>query len=100
MVFSVPTGNFGNIYAAYAATRMGIPISQFVVGIQPRVTDLISDGRISMEPVVPTLAPAMDIQVPSNIERLLTELLGGPGPPVAEAVRRLRTDGSLDLPAR
>ncbi len=100
MVFSVPTGNFGNIYAAYAATRMGIPIGRLVVGSNRNhgVTDLISDGRMTMEPVVPTLAPAMDIQVPSNIERLLTELLGGPGPPVAEAVRRLRTDGSFDLP--
>ncbi|HEX2368743.1 MAG TPA: threonine synthase [Acidimicrobiia bacterium] len=100
MVFSVPTGNFGNIYAAYAATRMGIPTSRLVVGSNRNhgVTDLISDGRMTVEPVVPTLAPAMDIQVPSNMERLLTELLGGPGTPVAEAVRRLRTDGSFDLP--
>jgi threonine synthase len=62
------------------------------------LTDLISEGRITIEPVVPTLAPAMDIQVPSNMERLFADLLGGPGPRVEMAVRRLRNEGSFVLP--
>ncbi len=101
LVFSVPTGNFGNIYAAYAASKMGIPVGHLVVGSNRNhgLTDLISEGRIAIEAVVPTLAPAMDIQVPSNMERLLADLLGGTGPAVAEAVRLLRTEGSLQLPA-
>ena len=100
LAFSVPTGNFGNVYAAYAASKMGIAVGRLVVGSNRNhgLTDLISEGRITIEPVVPTLAPAMDIQVPSNMERLLADLLGGSGPGVAEAVRRLRTEGSLVLP--
>ena len=80
---------------------MGIPVGQLVVGSNRNhgLTDLIVDGRLTIEPVVHTLSPAMDIQVPSNMERLLADLLGGAGPRVGEAVRQLRTNGSFDLPA-
>ena len=85
--FAVPTGNFGNIFAAYVARRMGLPIRRLIVGTNRNnaVVRFFETGRLSTETVVPTITPAMDIQVPSNLERLLFDLHGRDG----EAIRRL-----------
>lgn len=69
---AIPTGNFGNAYSAWAARRMGAPIERIVVATNANryLADLLASGIDRRSEVVPTVAPAMDIQVPSNFERL------------------------------
>lgn len=96
---AVPTGNFGNILAADVARRGGIDIEHLVVGTNANhgLVDIIDRGRVRTSAVVPTIAPAMDIQVPSNFERYLFELVERDGPKVAEAMALLRAEGNLTL---
>jgi threonine synthase len=103
VAFSVPTGNFGNVFAGYAAQRMGLPISRFVVGSNRNdiLFRLLESGTMKMEGVEPTLSPSMDIQVSSNFERLLFELAGRNGKAVATMLKRFRKRRELKLsPAR
>lgn len=76
IAFSVPTGNFGDVFAGYVAAKMGLPIDRLVVATN--VNDILhralSAGDYSVGPVTPTAAPSMDIQVSSNFERLLFDL--------------------------
>jgi len=71
--FAVPTGNFGNIYAAYVAKRMGAPIGRLVIGSNRNdiLTRFFETGAMSREETIPSLSPSMDIQVSSNFERFL-----------------------------
>ncbi|MEM8834117.1 MAG: threonine synthase, partial [Pseudomonadota bacterium] len=75
--FSVPTGNFGNIYAAYAAKRMGLPIEKLVIGSNRNdiLTRFFESGSMKSETVEPSLSPSMDIQISSNFERYLCDLV-------------------------
>ncbi len=100
VAFCVPTGNFGNIFAGYAAQRMGLPIQRFVVGSNRNdiLFRLIESGTMKMEGVAPTLSPSMDIQVSSNFERLLFELAGRKGRAVAGMMESFRKDRQLKLP--
>jgi threonine synthase len=74
--FAVPTGNFGNVYAAYAARRMGLPISRLIIGTNSNdiLTRFFTTARMTKAAVTPTFSPSMDIQISSNFERLLFEL--------------------------
>jgi len=74
--FSVPSGNFGNVFAGYVAREMGLPINQFVVGSNHNdiLTRFFATGTMQAEGVHPSITPSMDIQVSSNFERLLFEL--------------------------
>ena len=76
VAFSVPTGNFGNILAAWAARRMGLPVARLIVGSNRNdiLHRFLDRNDMSMKPVEPSLSPSMDIQVSSNFERLLFEL--------------------------
>lgn len=76
MAFAVPTGNFGNIFAAYGARQMGLPIERLICASNSNdiLTRFYQTGAMQKEPVVPTLAPSMDIQISSNFERLLFDL--------------------------
>jgi threonine synthase len=73
MSFSVPTGNFGNVFAGYVAQKMGLPIDKLVVGSNRNdiLTRFFEGGVMKADGVVPTLSPSMDIQVSSNFERLM-----------------------------
>ena len=77
VAFSVPTGNFGNVLAAWAARRMGLPVARLIIGSNRNdiLTRFLESNDMSMTPVEPSLSPSMDIQVSSNFERLLFELL-------------------------
>jgi threonine synthase len=99
--FAVPTGNFGNIFAGYAAQRMGVPIDQFVVGSNRNdiLTRFLTTGSMTITEVQPTLSPSMDIQVSSNLERLLFELYGRNGADIAELMMRFRAEGSVEVDA-
>ncbi len=99
LAFAVPTGNFGNVYAAYGARRMGLPIERLVIG--SNANDILSrffaNGSLTMNQVVPTLSPSMDIQVSSNFERLLFDLYGRDGERLAEVMEDFRANGNVDV---
>ena len=73
VAFTVPTGNFGDIYAGYVAQRLGLPIDRLVIAtnVNDILTRTLATGRYEPREVVPTTSPSMDIQVASNFERLL-----------------------------
>jgi threonine synthase len=101
MGFSVPTGNFGNVFAGYAAMRMGVPVDQFVVASNRNdiLTRFLATGRMEITEVHPTLSPSMDIQVSSNLERLLFELHARDGARISALMAELRRTGVVELPA-
>jgi threonine synthase len=97
--FTVPTGNFGNIYAAYCAWRMGLPIERLVIGTNRNdiLARFLKTGTMTVAEVEPSLSPSMDIQVSSNLERLLFELVGRDGPHLAHEMVEFRRTGSMTL---
>ncbi len=98
-VYAVPTGNFGNVYAGYAAKKMGLPISKFVVGSNANdiLTRFFNGGEMVMAPVQPTLSPSMDIQISSNFERLLFDHYRRDGAAVAKALEKFRAKGTISF---
>lgn len=98
--FTVPSGNFGNIFAGWIAERMGLPVDQLVIGSNRNdlLTRWATTGSLVAEEVVPTLSPSMDIQVSSNHERLVFELLGRDGARTAELLGRFRRLGAVEVP--
>jgi len=101
VAFSVPTGNFGNVFAGYGAQRMGTPISQFVVASNRNdiLTQFLTTGTMTIGEVHPTSSPSMDIQVSSNLERLLFEIYGRDGAAVADLMARFRSEGTVSVEA-
>ena len=99
IAFAVPTGNFGNVFAAYAAHRMGLPIERLVIGSNANdiLARFMETGRMEMAPVTATLSPSMDIQVSSNFERLLFETYKRDGKAVAKAMETFRRDRAVDF---
>jgi threonine synthase len=79
--FSVPTGNFGNVFAGYGAKRMGLNIEKLIIGSNSNdiLSRFFEDGRMLTTGVHSTISPSMDIQISSNFERLLFELYGRDG---------------------
>ena len=100
VAFSVPTGNFGNVFAGYVAMRMGLPIERLIIASNRNdiLTRFFEGGAMQRETVIPSLSPSMDIQVSSNFERLLFELLDRDGAAVAEIMARFAETGSFALP--
>ena len=98
---TVPTGNFGNVFAGRVAKRMGAPIGEFVVASNRNaiLTEFFTTGSMTISPVEPSLSPSMDIQVSSNLERRIFELLDGDGQAVAALLERFRADGEITLPS-
>ena len=88
--FSVPTGNFGDIFAGYLAKRMGLPIDQLVIATNSNdiLHRCLSDNDHSKQSLQHTLSPSMDIMVSSNFERMLFDLYGRDG----DKIRGLMND--------
>ena len=99
VAFSVPTGNFGDVFAGYVAAKMGLPIERLIVATN--VNDILhralSTGDYSAGTVTPTAAPSMDIQVSSNFERLLFDAGGRDGAALAEQMRTFETSKAIQL---
>lgn len=97
--FTVPTGNFGDIFAGYAAMKMGLPVEKLVVATN--VNDILArtleTGRYEKRGVTPTISPSMDIQVSSNFERLLAEVCGRDGGAVRRMMNQLNQSGSFEI---
>jgi threonine synthase len=100
--FAVPTGNFGNVFAGYAARRMGLPIGKLIVGSNRNdvLTRFFRGRGMEIAAVEPSLSPSMDIQVSSNFERLLYDLLDRNGSAVGQAMSEFRRTGRMPLSDR
>lgn len=99
--FAVPTGNFGNIFAGYAAKRMGLPIKKLMLGsnendILPR---FLETGVMEKRDVKPSISPSMDIQVSSNFERLLYEMLDHDAKAVSHLMETFKYERSYHVSA-
>lgn len=97
--FAVPTGNFGNVLAGWAAWKCGLPIDRLVIGTNSNdiLFRFFETGEMKMAGVEPTLSPSMDIQVSSNFERLLFDMLGGDGAAVRSWIDEFRETGAVSV---
>lgn len=99
MSFSVPTGNFGDIYAGYAAKRMGLPIERLIIAtnVNDILARCVATDRYEVDKVVPTMSPSMDIQVSSNFERLLFDAGERDGKEINRYMDGLKQSGSFTV---
>jgi threonine synthase len=99
--FTVPTGNFGDIFAGYCAKAMGLPIDRLVIATNANdiLRRTLDTGRYEMDGVAPTISPSMDIQISSNFERLLFESAGRDAGAVVRMMDGLKQSGGFSLPA-
>lgn len=97
--FAVPTGNFGNVYAGYCAKRMGLPIDRLIIGSNRNdiLTRFFETGSMTAASVEPSLSPSMDIQVSSNFERFLFELLDRDADLVCAKMDSFKKTGAFTL---
>jgi threonine synthase len=99
IAFTVPTGNFGDIYAGYVAERMGLPIDRLVIAtnVNDILARTLATGAYEIREVTPTTSPSMDIQVSSNFERLLFEAGHRDPAPVRAAMASLAQSKRFSL---
>ena len=97
--FSVPTGNFGDIYAEYKEKKMGLPMNKLIVATNENdiLQRVINTGEYKPGKVKPSLSPSMDIQVSSNFERLLFDIVGQNDKKVISLMNKLLTKGFFKL---
>lgn len=95
----VPTGNFGNIFAGWCAQQTGAPLGELVSASNRNdiLDRFFRTGTMTMEPVIPTTSPSMDIGVSSNLERLLFERFGRQGARTEEFLQRFRDTGTVSV---
>jgi threonine synthase len=98
--FSVPTGNFGDIFAGYTASKMGLHMGKLVIATNENdiLTRTLQSSRYEPRRVTPTDSPSMDIQISSNFERLLFEASGRNAAFVKGAMADLHSEGAFDIP--
>lgn len=99
VAFTVPTGNFGDIFAGYAANAMGLPVQRLVIAtnLNDSLPRAFASGSYEPQGVIATSSPSMDIQLASNFERLLFELAGRDAARVRALMDDLRTEGAFRL---
>jgi threonine synthase len=97
--FTVPTGNFGDVFAGYVAKRMGLPIDRLVVATNENdiLARTLKTGRYEMREVKATTSPSMDIQISSNFERLLFEAYGRDASKVRAAMDSLKQSNGFEI---
>ena len=102
IAFTVPTGNFGDIYAGYVAERMGLPIDRLVVAtnVNDILARTLATGAYEVRDVVATTSPSMDIQVSSNFERLLFDSYGRDASAIRAVMGSLAQSRRFTLSAR
>ncbi|MCR8550090.1 threonine synthase [Salipiger sp. P9] len=93
--FTVPTGNFGDIFAGYIAKKMGLPIDRLVIATNQNdiLHRCLSSGAYRKGEVIPSISPSMDIQISSNFERALFDAYGRDGGAVAQLMEELKEGG-------
>ena len=97
--FTVPTGNFGDIFAGYIAKKMGLPIDKLVIATNDNdiLARTMKTGRYEMKGVSATTSPSMDIQISSNFERLLFEAYGRDASAIRTAMEGLKQSGAFEM---
>ncbi len=97
--FTVPTGNFGDIFAGYIAKRMGLPIEKLVIATNQNdiLHRCLTSGRYAMNGVKPSISPSMDIQISSNFERALFDAYGRDGRAVAQLMDEMKAKGGFTV---
>jgi threonine synthase len=102
IAFTVPTGNFGDVYAGYVASRMGLPIDRLVIAtnVNDILVRTLATGTYEIRDVVATSSPSMDIQVSSNFERLLFDAYGRDAKSVRALMGSLAQSGRFAVSAR
>jgi threonine synthase len=102
VAFTVPTGNFGDVYAGFVALRMGLPIDRLLIAtnVNDILARTVATGTYEPREVVPTSSPSMDIQVASNFERLLFDAYGRDGRAVRNLMASLAQSQRFVLSAR
>ncbi|TWF57194.1 threonine synthase [Neorhizobium alkalisoli] len=97
--FTVPTGNFGDIFAGYVAKKMGLPIDRLVIATNDNdiLARTLKTGRYEMKGVKATTSPSMDIQISSNFERLLFEAYGRDSGAIRSAMSGLKQSGAFEI---
>lgn len=97
--FTVPTGNFGDIFAGYVAKRMGLPIDRLIIATNQNdiLHRTLQSGDHTKTGVTPSISPSMDIQVSSNFERLVFDLYDREGAAVMQLFDALKVDGTFKL---
>ena len=100
--FTVPTGNFGDIFAGYVAKKMGLPIDKLVIATNDNdiLARTLKTGRYEMRGVKPTTSPSMDIQISSNFERLLFEAYDRDSAAVKSSMDGLKQSGAFEIPEK
>ena len=100
VAFSVPTGNFGNILAGWMAKKIGLPISNLICGSNQNdiLTRFFNNGVMERKNVNPSFSPSMDIQVSSNFERLLFEILDRDAIKVKQEMNNFKKNGIFSIP--
>jgi threonine synthase len=102
VAFTVPTGNFGDIFAGYVASRMGLPIDRLVIAtnVNDILVRTLTTGAYEVRDVTATSSPSMDIQVSSNFERLLFDVTGRDAPVVRAMMASLTQSRRFLIDAR
>jgi len=97
--FSVPTGNFGDVYAGYLSKKMGLPINKLIVATNQNdiLNRAISNGKYEVETVYETNSPSMDIQIASNFERLIYDLNSCDDVKTRNIMKGIKEDGKYLL---
>jgi threonine synthase len=102
IAFAVPTGNFGDVFAGYAAARMGLPVERLTIAtnVNDILARTLATGAYELRDVIPTSAPSMDIHVSSNFERLMFEAYDRDPQPVRSAMASLAQSRRFKLAER
>ena len=97
--FSVPTGNFGDVYSGYVSKKMGLPIKKLIVATNENdiLSRVINSGHYKPTKTKPSISPSMDIQVASNFERLLYDVVDQDDNKVKLLMDKLKNEGSYSL---
>ena len=97
--FSVPTGNFGDVFAGYMAKKMGLPIEKLIVATNENdiLERAINSGEYKPSKVRQSLSPSMDVQIASNFERLLFDIVKNDDKKVSSLMSELSSNGSFSL---
>lgn len=98
--YAVPTGNFGDVLAGYVGKQMGLPISQLIIATNQNdiLARTLETATYATAPVAATMSPSIDIQVSSNFERLLFDVLDRDADRVAGLMAELKTEGRFEIP--
>lgn len=97
--FVAPTGNFGDAFAGWAARRMGAPVGSLVAAVNRNdaLARALDEGRYTRSPAMPTASVSMDVQAPSNFERLVFEASGRDAPRTRRLLETFEREGGVDL---